>query len=170
MSTLDRVPTITVGTLATLRDTHSVVEPATGEIVPTGDATNDALIAWRLDLDELAAAARQIRDAIDTELLRRTSLAGGPVTTTYGSARMSVSRGSVSGSAARRIRDILEHLATHGDIPHDAVDNIAPLVPHVTPVQVARWVADNRDRLSEADYSALVELLPAERRTVKVEP
>lgn len=170
MASMERVPTVTVGTLATLRDTTSVVEPSTGEIVSTRDATSDALIAWRLDLDELASAARSLRDAIDTELLDRTAVAGGPVRTAYGSARMSVSRGTVSGVAAKRIRETLEHAASSGSIPFDAVDNVAPLVPHVTPVQVARWVADNRDRLSEADYSALVELLPAERRTVKVEP
>lgn len=160
------VPTTLVEQLAADR---CVIDPSTGEIVPLAAASNDAVVAWRLAADKLAAVARGLRDAIDTELVARTSETGGPITTEYGVARQSVSRGTVSGAAAETIRRVLENAARLGDVSVDAVDNVVPLEPRCTPMRVARWVADNRHRLAEDDYHAIMAALPAERRTVRVE-
>ncbi len=163
------MPVITTGLVADLSRDRQVVDPATGEIVNLADATDDAVVAWRVALDRLATLCRSYRDAIDTELVARTSAAGGPLRTEYGTATQSVSRAAVSGTCAETIRTILENAARLGDIPADAVDNVAPLKAHVTPMRLVRWVADNRHRLAEHDYHDLLNAFPQERRTVKVE-
>lgn len=164
------MPVITTSLVADLSRDRQVIDPTTGEIVDLADATDDAVVAWRVALDRLATLCRSYRDAIDTELVARTSAAGGPITTEYGVAKQTVSRAAVSGAGAETIRSVLEQAARIGDIPADAVDNLAPLRAHVTPMRLVRWVADNRHRLAEHDYHELLAALPAERRTVKVEP
>lgn len=165
-----RFPHVTTSTVSDLAAYGEIIDVDTGERTSLVGATNTTLAAWRVALDDLAQLARRMRDQVDTELVTRTSEVGGSIRTEYGTVKQVVSRGSVSGAAAQTIRAILEQAARMGDIPADAVDNVAPLTPHVTPSRVARWAHDNRSRLGEREYAELVAALPTEKRTVRVEP
>jgi hypothetical protein len=136
-----------------------------GEVVKVDDAANDDLVAWSLVATYLRDLARMISTSVEPELAHRIHYIGGPITATHGTARETISRASVSGIAAQRIRDILEECAADGVIPWDAVDNIAPLVPHVTPVKVANYVETCPAGLADM----LEKHLPEKRRTIKVE-
>jgi hypothetical protein len=145
---------------------HAELITTSGEIVEASAADDESLVAWHLIAAEMRTVARLLEQSITAELMQRCQAAGGPVKTEYGEARESVSRGSVSGIAASRIRAILEECAADGAIPWDAVDNIAPLVPHVTPAKVANYIETCPTGLAEQ----LEEHLPEKRRTLKVEP
>ena len=136
-----------------------------GEIVMAADAASDDLVAWVVMSQELRKIAAEMMRAAEAELHQRVRTLAGPVETEYGTARESVSRGSISGSAAQRIRDVLEKHAADGTIPLEAVDNVAPLVAHVTPAKISQYAED-----APASVSAdLEDLLPEKRRTLKVD-
>ena len=86
-------------------------------------------------------------------------------TTAQGKASETISRGSVSGIASAQIRELLEAAAADGVIPWEAVDNVAPLVAHVTPQKAWQYAEDAPDEIREQ----LEQLIPAKRRTIKVD-
>lgn len=136
-----------------------------GEILPVQDATNDDLVAWGLVANHLRELARLISISVEPELADRIHAIAGPVTTEYGTAKESISRSSVSGVEAKRIREILEECAADGAIPWDAVDNIAPLIPHVTPAKIANYIETCPHGLADQ----LEKHMPQKRRTIKLE-
>lgn len=141
-----------------------------GEVTTADQADNDSLVSWILAADMLRKLAFEMKAMAEGEMLNRVQAAAGPIETEYGTARESVSRGSVSGVAAKRIRDILEECASTGLIPWDAVDNLAPLQPHVTPAKLADYldqqhIAEGMPGLSEQIRNNM----PEKRRTLKVD-
>lgn len=139
-----------------------------GEVITASEADNDSLVSWILAAEILRKLAYEMRVMAEGEMLHRVQETAGPITTEYGTARESISRGTVSGVASKRIREVLEARAEDGEIPWDAVDNIAPLVPHVTPARVADYL-----ETIEASHPALADDLksnmPERRRTLKVD-
>jgi hypothetical protein len=109
-----------------------------GEVLTSADADNVDLVAWVVVANEMKRIANEMIRVAETELHGRVRQIAGPITTEYGTARESVSRGSVSGTNAARIRDVLERHAADGVIPWEAVDNVAPLTAHVTPAKLAQ--------------------------------
>jgi hypothetical protein len=71
----------------------------------------------------------------------------------------------VSGIASAQIRELLEAAAADGVIPWEAVDNVAPLVAHVTPQKAWQYAEDAPDEIREQ----LEAMIPAKRRTIKVD-
>ena len=139
-----------------------------GEVLPATDADNDSLVSWILAAEMLRKLAFEMRTMAEGEMLHRVRESAGPISTEYGTARESISRGSVSGVAAKRIREVLEKRAEDSAIPWDAVDNIAPLVPHVTPARVADYIETIEG--SQPDLAdELRDNLPEKRRTLKVD-
>jgi hypothetical protein len=136
-----------------------------GEVIKIDEASNGDLVAWSLVASHLRDVARLINQSVEPELAYRIQAMGGPVISEHGTARETISRASVSGIEAKRIREILEECAADGMIPWDAVDNIAPLVPHVTPMKVANYAETCPAGLAEM----LEKHMPQKRRTIKVE-
>jgi trans-2-enoyl-CoA reductase len=138
-----------------------------GEVISVNDATNDDLVLYSIAAQRLRALARIIEDNTHAELAQRVRALGGPVTASgLGTARESISRGSISGISASRIRDALERFAEDDVIPWEAVDNVAPMVPHVTPAKITQYAEDAPASVRDA----ITPLLPEKRRTIKVEP
>lgn len=136
-----------------------------GEVLTPTEAANVDLVAWVVMAQELRKIAGEMMRTAETELAQRVRTLAGPIDTEYGTARESVSRGSVSGTAAQRIRDVLEKHAADGTIPWEAVDNVAPLQAHVTPAKISQYVED-----APASVAAdLEDLLPEKRRSLKVD-
>lgn len=136
-----------------------------GEVLAASDAESVDLVAWVVMAQELRKIATEMMRTAETELHLRVRTLAGPIETEYGTARESVSRGSISGTAAQRIRDVLEKHAADGTIPWEAVDNIAPLVAHVTPAKISQYAED----APEVVGADLEDLLPEKRRTLKVD-
>lgn len=141
-----------------------------GEVTTADQADNDSLVSWILAAEMLRKLSNEMKQMAEGEMLHRVQAAAGPIETEYGTARESVSRGSVSGVAAKRIRSILEECASTGLIPWDAVDNLAPLVPHVTPAKLADYldqqhIAEGMPGLTEQ----IRDNMPEKRRTLKVD-
>ena len=158
------VPQVSVSQLNGFAERGEVITED-GEVLKVDEASNDDLVAWSLVATYLRDLARLISTSVEPELADRIHTIGGPITATHGTARETISRASVSGIEAKRIRAILEECAADGVIPWDAVDNIAPLVPHVTPVKVANYVETCPSGLADM----LEKHMPQKRRTVKVE-
>lgn len=144
---------------------EAVVLSADGEVVEISAASSPDLVAWAVAMREAYMSFRAMQDAVEHELGLRIRQIGGEIKTEYGTARESISRGSVSGIAAKRIRDELELLVQNGWVLPEAVDNIAPLVPHVTPAKLTQFVEDQ----NESVRTVLEPLVPEKRRTVKIE-
>jgi hypothetical protein len=144
---------------------EAVVLTSTGEVVEISEATSGDLIAWSIAMRESYLSFRAMQDAVEHELGTRIRQTGGEIKSEYGVARETISRGSVSGIAAARIRDELVMLAENGTIPPEAVDNVAPLVAHVTPAKLSQFVEDQR----EGVRLILEPLIPEKRRTVKID-
>jgi hypothetical protein len=140
-----------------------------GEVLSASDSDNDSLVAWVLAAEKLRRISRMMQTLADGVLLERCREVAGAVDTEYGTAKESVSRGSISGTGSARIRDILEHAAADGLIPWDAVDNVAPMVAHVTPAKAAKYAKDITTK-HPALAGELERSLPEPRSTVKVEP
>jgi carbon monoxide dehydrogenase subunit G len=102
---------------------------------------------------------------VNAELADRVRRTGGSITTPQGKASETISRGSVSGIASAQIRELLEAAAADGLIPWEAVDNVAPLVAHVTPQKAWQYAEDAPDEIREQ----LEAMIPAKRRTIKVD-
>lgn len=154
------------GELRTLAE-YSQLITQDGEVVSVSDASDDDLVLYCIGAQRLRALARMMEDNMHAELGLRIRAIGGPVTALgIGTARESISRSSISGIGATRIREELEAFAADDVIPWEAVDNVAPLVPHVTPAKIAQYAEDAPSRVRES----LLPLLPEKRRTVKVEP
>jgi hypothetical protein len=136
-----------------------------GEVLHAGEAANVDLVAWILIAQEMRRIALEMIRTAETELHGRVRTLAGPVETEYGTARESISRGSISGRAATTIREVLEKHAADGTIPWEAVDNVAPLQAHVTPAKIQQYVED----APEIVASDLEDLLPEKRRTLKVD-
>lgn len=164
MSLVPYVPPANITQLRTFAERGELLS-LDGEILPVQDASNDDLVAWGLVANHLRDLARLISISVEPELAERIHATAGPVKTEYGTAKESISRGSVSGVQAKRIREILEECASDGAIPWDAVDNIAPLVPHVTPAKVANYIETCPGGLAEE----LEKHMPQKRRTIKLE-
>jgi len=161
-----RVSAFSYDTLRQLAEDRELIT-SDGEIIHITDAANDDLILYSIAAQRLRALARMIEDNIHAELAQRVRMIGGPVTASgLGTARGSISRGSISGTAASRIREQLERFAEDDVIPWEAVDNVAPLVPHVTPAKIAQYAEDAPASVRDA----ITPLLPEKRRTIKVEP
>jgi hypothetical protein len=109
--------------------------------------------------------ARRMEDLAGGELLTRCRQIAGPIDTEFGTARESISRGSVSGIQSERIRGVLEEAAADGTIPWEAVDNVAPLKAHVTPARLAEYADTIGGTLGET----LEAMLPEKRRVVKLD-
>lgn len=136
-----------------------------GEVVTAADADNVDLVAWVIVANEMKRVANEMLRIAETELHGRVRQIAGPIDTEFGTARESVSRGSVSGTNAARIRDVLERYAADGVIPWEAVDNVAPLQAHVTPAKLAQYLED-----APTDVADAVEpLMPERRRTIKID-
>jgi hypothetical protein len=144
---------------------EAVVLTSDGEVVEISDASSTDLVAWSIAMREAYMSFRAMQDAVEHELGSRIRQTGGEIKTEYGTAKESISRGSVSGIAAARIRDELVKLAENGTIRPEAVNNVAPLVPHVTPAKLSQFVEDQH----EAVRLILEPLIPEKRRTVKIE-
>lgn len=164
MSLVPYVPPANITQLRTFAERGELLS-LDGEILPVQDASNDDLVAWGLVANHLRELARLILISVEPELAERIHATAGPVKTEYGTAKESISRGSVSGVQAKRIRDLMEECASDGMIPWEAVDNIAPLIPHVTPAKVANYVETCPAGLAEE----LEKHLPQNRRTIKLE-
>jgi hypothetical protein len=136
-----------------------------GEIITPAEAENVDLVAGVIMAQELRRIAGEMMRIAETELAQRVRTLAGPIDTEYGTARESVSRGSISGTTAQRIRDVLEKHAADGTIPWEAVDNVAPMQAHVTPAKISQYAED-----APASIAAdLEDLLPEKRRSLKVD-
>ena len=158
-----RVGGLTVGALVGVAEGRHVVT-AEGEVLDVSVADDQELVTWSLIAQRLRLLARNIEETVHGELAVRCRATGGAIQTPLGTATETISRGSVSGIAAAQIRAVLEDAAEDGVIPWDAVDNIAPLVPHVTPAKVANYVETCPTELAEV----LEKHMPQKRRTIKV--
>lgn len=138
-----------------------------GEILAIPDADNESLIAWAIMAQRLRKMAYMIGNMIDAELLPRAQELAGPIHTEYGTAKESVSRGTVSGAAATRVRAILEAAAEEGELDWDVVENLAPLQPHVTPARLAEWVEAMMRKYPDLT-DQLASELPEKRRSIKI--
>lgn len=155
---------LSAGTLVRLAESGSIIT-ADGESLPMFEAASNDLVAWSVFAQRMRATLRLLEDTIAVELAIRIRAAGGPISTDAGKASETISRGSVSGIQAKHIRAILEDAAADGEIPWDAVDNVAPLVAHVTPAKAAQYAEDAPAHIGEK----LAAMLPERRRSVKVE-
>jgi hypothetical protein len=144
---------------------QAVVLTSAGEVVEISDADSGDLIAWSIAMRESYLSFRAMQDAVEAELGTRIRQTGGEIKSEFGTARETIGRGSVSGIAAARIRDELVMLAENGTIRPEAVDNVAPLVAHVTPAKLSQFVEDQR----EAVRLILEPLIPEKRRSIKID-
>ena len=155
---------LSTGTLVRLAESGTIIT-GDGESLPMFEAESADLVAWSVFTQRMRATLRLLEDTIAAELAIRIRAAGGPITTDNGTASESISRGSVSGIQAKHIRALLEDAAADGEIPWDAVDNVAPLVAHVTPAKAAQYAEDAPAHIGEK----IAAMLPERRRSVKVE-
>jgi hypothetical protein len=139
-----------------------------GEIVSIPDADSDSLVAWMIAAKRMRDVARRMEELASSEMLLRCREVAGPISTEYGTAKESISRGSVTGVGAARIRDVLEQAAADDLIPWDAVENVAPLTAHVTPAKAAEY-ADAIETAHPDLADRIRTLLPEKRRTVKID-
>ena len=158
-----RVGSLTVGALVSVAEGRHIIT-AEGEMLDVALAENDELVTWSLMAQRLRLLARNIESSVHAELAERVRSTGGAITTDLGVATETIGRGSVSGIAAAQIRELLEAAAEDGAIPWEAVDNVAPLVAHVTPQKVAQFAEDAPDEIREQ----LETMVPPKRRTPKV--
>jgi hypothetical protein len=161
------LPALNVTHLERLTEAAEIVT-LDGEVIVTSDADSDSLVAWMLVAKKLRELARRMEDAASAEMLARVRDAAGPITTEYATARESINRGSISGIASQRIRDILEKAAADGEIPWDVVDNLAPLQAHVTPAKISDYI-DHVSGKHEYLAIALTAEVPEKRRSIKLE-
>jgi hypothetical protein len=163
-------PYLPQANIAQIRDLfeRGMIVSLDGEVLPASDADNDSLVSWILAAEMLRKLAYEMRTMAESEMLHRVRETAGPIKTPYGVARESISRGTVSGVNAKRIRDILEARASDSAIPWDAVDNIAPLAPHVTPARVADYLETIEGSMPDL-ADELRAHLPERRRTLKVD-
>jgi hypothetical protein len=158
------LPAANVAHLARLLEEASLIS-LDGEILAARDADNGSLAAWMLAAKRMREIARRMEDLAGGELLTRCRQIAGPIDTEFGTARESISRGSVSGIQSERIRAVLEEAAADGTIPWEAVDNVAPLKAHVTPARLAEYADTIGGQLGET----LDGMLPEKRRTIKLD-
>lgn len=161
------LPAINVAHIEQLAESGEIIT-LEGEILAVADAESEDLVAWVLIAKRMRDIARRIDEMTSGEMLMRCREVAGPIDTAYGTARESVARGSISGIASERIRAILEEAAEDGLIPWEAVDNVAPMKPHVTPARLADY-ADTIRANHSVLATAIDENLPEKRRTLKVE-
>lgn len=159
------IPPASVTQLQRLAENAELITQS-GEIVAATDADDASLVAWSLVAMELRSIARLMESSASAVLLARCQERAGDVTTEYGTARESISRSSISGIQAQRIRDLLEGFAEDGVIPWEAVDNVAPLQPHVTPAKLANYAEKSPLVVGEQ----LERLMPEKRRSIKIDP
>ena len=161
-----RVNAFSYDTIRRLAELNELIT-STGEVISVADATDDDLVLYGIAAQRLRALARMLEDNTHAELAQRIRATGGPVKVGgLGTARESISRGSISGINAARIREELERFAEDGVIPWEAVDNVAPLQAHVTPAKITQYAED----APPAVRDTIRPLLPEKRRSVKVEP
>lgn len=158
------LPAANIAQIARLLEEGTIVS-LDGDILPISEADNDSAVAWIVAAKRMREIARRMEDLAAAEMLQRCRTIAGPIDTEFGTARESISRGSVSGVQATRIREMLEYAAADGTIPWEAVDNVAPLQAHVTPAKAA----DYADTIGGQVGEQLAALLPEKRRTLKVD-
>ena len=159
-----RVGGLTVGALQNVAENRHIIT-SDGELLDVTLATDDDLVIWSIVTQRLRTLARNIEQGVNAELADRVRRTGGAITTPQGKATETISRGSVSGVASAQIRELLEAAAADGVIPWEAVDNVAPLVAHVTPQKAWQYAEDAPDEIREQ----LEAMIPAKRRTIKVD-
>lgn len=159
------IPPASIQQLARLGESAEIISQD-GEIVSAIDADDPSLVAWSLVAMELRAIARMMEQTSNAILLQRCQARGGGIETEYGVAKESISRSSISGVQAARIRETLEKAAEDDVIPWEAVDNVAPLVAHVTPAKLQNYAEKAPSSLAEE----LERLMPEKRRSVKIDP
>lgn len=161
------LPQISITSFERLLDQGEMMS-TDGEILRVDEADDASLVAWTLAAKHLREVARRMEDASHAIILDRVRQNAGPIMTEYGTAKESVSRGSITGAASARIRSILEEAASDGVISWDAADNVAPLVPHVTPAKAADYIDAIENRHPDL-ADELAKHLPEKRRTIKIE-
>ena len=159
-----RVGGLTVGALQNVAENRHIIT-SDGELLDVTLATDDDLVIWSIVTQRLRTLARNIEQGVHAELAERVRRTGGAITTPEGKVSETISRGSVSGIASAQIRELLEAAAADGVIPWEAVDNVAPLVAHVTPQKAWQYAEDAPDEIREQ----LEAMIPAKRRTIKVD-
>jgi hypothetical protein len=97
------VPQVSVSQLNGFAERGEVITED-GEVLKVDEASNDDLVAWSLVATYLRDLARLISTSVEPELADRIHTIGGPITATHGTARETISRASVSGIEAKRIR------------------------------------------------------------------
>jgi hypothetical protein len=158
-----RVDPVSVRALQMISEGRFIISED-GEMLDVSHATDHDLVIWSLATQRLRTIARNIEHTVHAELADRVRRVGGTITTGYGTVTETLGRGSISGIAAMQIRQLLEAAAEDGLIPWEAVDNVAPLVAHVTPQKVWQYSETAPDVLREQ----LEPLIPEKRRTLKV--
>jgi hypothetical protein len=159
------LPAVNVSHIAGLLERDELIT-LDGEVLDIAEGSSDDVVAWIVAMKHIRDLARRMEDRCAAVMLQRVGEHAGPIETEYGTAKQSVSRGSVSGIQSQRIRAILEEAAADEKIPWDVVDNLAPLQAHVTPARLADYLE------SSAPTGLADELgkhLPEKRRTLKVE-
>lgn len=159
------IPPASITQLQRLSENAEIITQS-GEIMTALDADDASLVAWSLVAMELRSIARMMEQTSNGILLARCQETAGDVVTDFGTARESISRSSISGVGAQRIREMLEGFAEDGVIPWAAVDNVAPLQPHVTPAKLANYAAKAPTRVADE----LARVMPEQRRSVKIDP
>ena len=158
------LPAANIAQIARLLEEGTIVS-LDGDILPISEADNDSAVAWIVAAKRMREIARRMEDLASAEMLQRCRTVAGPIETEFGTARESISRSSVSGVQATRIREMLEYAAAEGTIPWEAVENVAPLQAHVTPAKAA----DYADTIGGIIGDQLASLLPEKRRALKVD-
>ena len=159
------LPAINAGHIEGLLERDELIT-LDGEVLDIAEGSSDDVVAWIVAMKRIRDLARRMEDRCNAVMLQRVGEHAGPIETEYGTAKQSVSRGSVSGIQSQRIRAILEEAAADGKIPWDVVDNLAPLQAHVTPAKLSDYL----DVRGEEDFGReLRKHLPEKRRTLKVE-
>ena len=159
------LPAINAGHIEGLLERDELIT-LDGEVLDITEGSSDDVVAWIVAMKRIRDLARRMEDRCNAVMLERVGQHAGPIETEYGTARQSVSRGSVSGIQSQRIRAILEEAAADEKIPWDVVDNLAPLQAHVTPARLADYLESSAP---EALADELGKHLPEKRRTLKVE-
>jgi hypothetical protein len=159
------LPAINAGHIEGLLERDELIT-LDGEVLDISEGSSDDVVAWIVAMKRIRDLARRMEDRCNAVMLERVGQNAGPIETEYGTARQSVSRGSVSGIQSQRIRAILEEAAADGKISWDTVDNLAPLQAHVTPAKLADYLEASAPQ-TLADE--LANHLPEKRRTLKVE-
>ena len=159
------LPAINAGHIEGLLERDELIT-LDGEVLDIAEGSSDDVVAWIVAMKRIRDLARRMEDRCNAVMLERVGQHAGAIETEYGTARQSVSRGSVSGIQSQRIRAILEEAAADEKIPWDVVDNLAPLQAHVTPARLADYLESSAP---EALADELGKHLPEKRRTLKVE-